>query len=187
MGKSRPMNADGLLEQIVPFVEGLLPPNWVVALHEEDFLYYPQVLNIKIEVLPPSYAVASDTPTDPTPVMNVYPVSFFENARANARKAHRKFGDFLFYDTCICISGEEQWQAAVVHELAHLAQLRYGAYELHRNRSLQPFIAASMVEADVHGPIFQNTYRLFIRRVEKAYGKEVSRPMWFDLRAFETG
>ena len=71
-------------------------------------------------------------------------------------------------------------------ELAHLAQLRYGAYGLHRNRSLQPFISTSMVEGEVHGPIFQNTYRLFIRRVEKTYGNEVAHPMWLDLKAFES-
>ena len=180
------MKADGPLEQIIPFVKGLLPPNWVLASHEKEYHYFPQALNIRIEVLPQTYPQKDGSPADPTPVMNFYPVSFFESTSSKARKAQRKFGDFLFYDTCIKMSDEDHWETTVVHELAHLAQLRYGAYGLHRNRSLQPFISTSMVEGEVHGPIFQNTYRLFIRRVEKTYGNEVAHPMWLDLKAFES-
>ena len=184
------MESERIRQEIRDFAEKIVPPNWNIYFDPEDFSYKPGTLNIQLMIhkhkndeLSPLEDEGQEFVGVISGPMHFCQISSLTENRPEALKAIEQYGDGSVARITFVINlmyGADE--DAIVHELAHIATVRYKAQQAgkkHRNRS--PIVTQDIAGGSRHGPLFQKALRRMIIRTEAALGKEVTKIMWIQL------
>jgi hypothetical protein len=183
------MEIEKISQEIKQFAEKIVPPNWNIYYDPEEFRYKPGTLNIHLLIQKEKNDELSPLEDEDhefvgviSGPMHFYQVSTFKK-NAGAMKAIEQYGDgsiarITFVINLIYGADEE----AIVHELAHIAAVRYKAQQIGKNhRDRSPIVTQEIERGSRHGPLFQKALHRMIIRTEAALGREAAKIMWVQL------
>jgi hypothetical protein len=150
---------DEIKKELCQFANKITPKNWYISTEHHANKDDPGTLNIWLLFNDQAHDEDTDRaggPHDPMRFLNG--VAFAEIRLYPLNQNHEGF--------------VLSWKGTIIHELAHIAVDRYGAFKKKIYRPGGAMIAR-MTEENMHGPTFQKALRLMLVRAASVYGEQV--------------
>jgi len=150
-------------QEVIEFVNEIVPANWNVLSMSEEPKSFPAALNIYLWF--PGGIEELEECGD-TPMGEAEPIRYY-NCMPGSKGMTIGITTIRVYPIAVILG----WAATIIHELAHIAVARWESCKAGKSlRDKSGPYSGIINQEPAHGGTFQRAYRTIIHRAERVYG-----------------